>query len=202
MFIKDRYLIGSLLLFGLLTIVNGQIYTFTPFYGSTHCQGQPNGVGFGAIEFQCSLNFSNDASFMIYNIYGTNQYNLSYDLHPGCDDYVHDQVFDLGECTYSPWAYSAYTFTQVEVFQDVKIPSSSVVFQATNSDCLSVQSYWYATNGTVISDRGDPWGTTAYYCQNGQPFQRRCTPSAPCQTGPITLDTCTSDNPFIVTCSQ
>ncbi|GAM28330.1 hypothetical protein SAMD00019534_115060 [Acytostelium subglobosum LB1] len=199
---KNNYLFCTILLLGLLTIVNSQLYSFTPYHGSTSCKGQPHGVGFGAIEFQCSLNFSNDASFMIYNIYDTNQYNLSYHLHPYCSDYVHDQVFDLGACTYSPWAYTAYMFTKVDTFQRVKIPSKSVVFQATNSNCLSVQSYWYATNGTVISDRGDPWGTTQYYCQKGQPFQRRCTPNAPCLSGPIMMDACSSDNPWRVTCSQ
>eukprot|EP01133_Synstelium_polycarpum_P007979 gene7979-9374_t len=189
------------------------LMSYTPYYASSNCGGSVNGIGFGAVEFQCSLNFTGDLSFMTFNIYGTTQYNLTTSLHPYCkldlsvtvsvmcDSPVHSETYTLNQCGYSQYAGSSYILKKAATFSKVVIPSNSVVYTSLAADCQTVQSYWYATNGTVLNDSRSPWGQTTYSCQSGKPYSRYCSPNGPCTTSQLVLDQCTPSAAFKISCA-
>ncbi|EFA80336.1 hypothetical protein PPL_07169 [Heterostelium album PN500] len=178
-----------------------QLITFTPFYNSLNCNNAINGVGFGSKQFQCSLNFTDSISFMVYNIYNTQEYNLTYHGDVYCDDYLHYEMYTMDECTYSDYSGSSYLLGEAYQWSDVKVPANSILYQTLDNICENVQSYWYATNGTTIQDKHAPWGSTQYYCQQGKAYSRYCSPNGPCITNQMMLDDCSSSSPFKIICT-
>ncbi|KAN0038875.1 hypothetical protein ACTA71_001067 [Dictyostelium dimigraforme] len=172
--------------------VRSQLINYIPY--SDDCSSIVNGVGFGLLPFNCLLN-TTTGSIYSFNLYDQPYVNISSSHGEYCDDPVSTQIFKLGTC-----GYYKYSKTNYYVYQSdqPEVPANSYIFEQYDSACATRQSYWYATNGTVVVDYKQNIKTT-YLCISYQPFTNICT-NGNCVLTPMGTP-CENSGGVIITCT-
>ncbi|GAM28331.1 hypothetical protein SAMD00019534_115070 [Acytostelium subglobosum LB1] len=169
------------------------LYNFLPF-SQRGCNGQPIGVGFGSLPFQCSPNIT--GTFFIMPSYNSNSYfNLSSNQADFCNEELYNVGYNTQECQNNLQATNSYYISREQ--WPVKIPPSSFLYQSLYDYCSKVSSYWFATNNTVITEGQT---TTTYYCDgNNEPTIEVCVGTS-CNVTQVARN-CQNNNPQLIYCT-
>ncbi|EGC29889.1 hypothetical protein DICPUDRAFT_93078 [Dictyostelium purpureum] len=136
------------------------------------CIKQSNGVSFGINEFVCLYNGSSNSastSLFTFEIYNSDQINLTTHHSLYCDYPIASKIFTLNQCSSYGYSNSYYYVDKSDSMPS--IPKGSYLVKQYDA-CESVQGYWYATNGTTIIDKSGL--QTTYLCINGVPYENIC----------------------------